>query len=71
MRCCVSSHYFSKASSTGDDYFHVTKFSARPEQPLRRAYAHADGLARNLAGSALGRGRGRERTYKAGSAAKD
>lgn len=63
-RCCVSSYYFSKAPPAEDEYFHVTKFSARPEQPVRRIYAKADAAMRNFAGSALGLGRGRDLTYK-------
>jgi Rps23 Pro-64 3,4-dihydroxylase Tpa1-like proline 4-hydroxylase len=64
VRCCVSSYFFSKAPPETDDYFHVTKFSARPEQPVRRIYAKIDGAARNFAGSALGLGRGKDLTYK-------
>ncbi|MBC7638057.1 MAG: 2OG-Fe(II) oxygenase [Acetobacteraceae bacterium] len=64
VRCCVSSYYFSKSPPETDEYFHVTQFSARPEQPVRRIYARADAAARNFAGTALGLGRGRDRTYK-------
>ena len=65
VRCCVSSYYFSKAApEQAADYFHVTRFSARPEQPVRRVYARADAAARNFAGAALGLGRGRDQTYK-------
>jgi Rps23 Pro-64 3,4-dihydroxylase Tpa1-like proline 4-hydroxylase len=45
-RCCVSNYYFSEASPDGDDYFHVTDFSAPPEQPLRRLVARVDGRLR-------------------------
>ena len=63
-RCCVSSYYFSKSPPEAENYFHVTRFSARPDQPVRRIYARADAAARNFAGAALGLGRGRDLTYK-------
>jgi hypothetical protein len=34
-RCCVSNYYFSARSPESGDYFHVTSFRGRPEQPLR------------------------------------
>jgi Rps23 Pro-64 3,4-dihydroxylase Tpa1-like proline 4-hydroxylase len=34
-RCCVSNYYFSKYPVGDDDYFHVTSFRGRPEQPFR------------------------------------
>lgn len=34
-RCCVSNYYFSSRSPLGHDYFHVTSFRGRPNQPLR------------------------------------
>jgi Rps23 Pro-64 3,4-dihydroxylase Tpa1-like proline 4-hydroxylase len=46
QRCCVSNYYFSERSPEGADYFHVTSFSARPEQAVRRWVAAADNLAR-------------------------
>jgi Rps23 Pro-64 3,4-dihydroxylase Tpa1-like proline 4-hydroxylase len=46
QRCCVSNYYFSERSPEGAEYFHVTSFSARPEQPIRRWLAAADNLAR-------------------------
>jgi Rps23 Pro-64 3,4-dihydroxylase Tpa1-like proline 4-hydroxylase len=42
VRKCVSNYYFSSQSPTGTDYFNVTSFSARPEQPFRRILAHLD-----------------------------
>ncbi len=65
VRCCVSSYYFSKSAPEVADYFHVTQFSARPEQKIRRVYSRVDAAARNLAGSVLGMGRGKDLTYKA------
>lgn len=46
-RCCVSNYYFTKASPEDYDYFHVTSFSARPEQPLARVRATADNWLRS------------------------
>jgi Rps23 Pro-64 3,4-dihydroxylase Tpa1-like proline 4-hydroxylase len=34
-RHCVSNYYFSKHPVGGRDYFHVTSFRGRPEQPIR------------------------------------
>lgn len=45
-RCCVSNYYFSEHSPDGQQYFHVTDFSAPPDQPLRRLLARADGRLR-------------------------
>jgi Rps23 Pro-64 3,4-dihydroxylase Tpa1-like proline 4-hydroxylase len=45
-RCCVSNYYFSAQSPDSSDYFHVTNFSAPPEQPIRRLAAILDGRLR-------------------------
>lgn len=34
-RCCVSNYYFSAKPLEDHDYFHVTSFRGRPEQPVR------------------------------------
>lgn len=34
-RCCVSNYYFSPRPIEGREYFHVTSFRGRPEQPIR------------------------------------
>lgn len=48
-RCCVSNYYFSKRPVRGDDdYFHVTTFRGRPEQPLRDLALRFDGSLRQL-----------------------
>ncbi len=47
IRCCISNYYFSAISPTGSPYFHVTSFSARPEQRIRRVISSFDNLARN------------------------
>jgi Rps23 Pro-64 3,4-dihydroxylase Tpa1-like proline 4-hydroxylase len=34
-RCCVSNYYFSSRPVGDNEYFHVTSFRGRPEQPVR------------------------------------
>ena len=41
-RCCVSNYYFSREPVGGREYFHVTSFRGRPEQPLRDLVLRAD-----------------------------
>lgn len=41
-RCCVSNYYFSTQSPEEDEYFHVTSFRGRPEQPVRDLLLRAD-----------------------------
>jgi Rps23 Pro-64 3,4-dihydroxylase Tpa1-like proline 4-hydroxylase len=41
-RCCVSNYYFSQQPVGGKDYFHVTSFRGRPEQPVRDAVLRLD-----------------------------
>ncbi|MDB9972521.1 2OG-Fe(II) oxygenase [Oceanospirillaceae bacterium] len=58
-RCCVSNYYFSKNSPDGDEYFHVTSFSGRPEQPMRRFIGIIDNTLRNIISKTLKIGRGK------------
>lgn len=46
IRTCVSNYYFSPLSPIGADYFNVTSFSARPEQPFLRLIASLDNRLR-------------------------
>ncbi len=46
-RCCVSNYYFSPTSPEPVDYFHVTSFRGRPEQPVRDLVLRADIGARS------------------------
>lgn len=46
LRKCVSNYYFSKESPLGYDYFHITAFSARPEQPVKRLVCKVDNFLR-------------------------
>jgi len=47
-RCCVSNYYFSKAPAENEEYFHVTSFYGRPEQPIRDLLLRADATLRNF-----------------------
>lgn len=48
FRCCVSNYYFSENSFEGVDYFHVTSFRGRPEQPFRDLILRLDSLTRMI-----------------------
>ena len=41
-RCCVSNYYFSEQPVGGKEYFHITSFRGRPEQPIRDAVLRTD-----------------------------
>lgn len=45
-RCCVSNYYFSPRPVGGKDYFRVTTFRGRPEQPLRDLLLRIDASLR-------------------------
>lgn len=45
-RCCVSNYYFSEISAEKKDYFHVTSFRGRPEEPIRDIVLRLDIKAR-------------------------
>ncbi len=46
-RCCVSNYYFSEKSPENSNYFHVTSFRGRPEQPLRDILLRSDAFFRS------------------------
>jgi Rps23 Pro-64 3,4-dihydroxylase Tpa1-like proline 4-hydroxylase len=46
-RCCVSNYYFSPKPIGGADYFRVTSFRGRPEQPLRDVLLRIDSKLRS------------------------
>lgn len=46
LRCCVSNYYFSPVPAEPEDYFHVTSFRGRPEQPVRDLVLQADAALR-------------------------
>lgn len=47
-RCCVSNYYFSKNAAENEEYFHVTSFYGRPEEPLKDLILKADAGIRNF-----------------------
>jgi len=53
-RCCVSNYYFSAQSPDESDYYHVTSYNGRPEQPGRRLWSKLDNTARQFAREKLG-----------------
>jgi len=63
-RCCVSNYYFSPRSPTGKDYFNVTSFSARPEQPLLRLLAKVDNGLRMAVRAVVPQGLGKKDVYE-------
>ena len=59
-RCCISNYYFSKMSPDGNEYFHVTSFLGRPNQPIRKIIGIVDNAMRNLISKLLKVGRGKK-----------
>lgn len=55
-RTCVSNYYFSQQSPEAEDYFHVTSFRGRPEQPMRDLALRADALLRGLVRKVFAKG---------------
>jgi Rps23 Pro-64 3,4-dihydroxylase Tpa1-like proline 4-hydroxylase len=47
-RCCVSNYYFSPHPIDGEDYYHVTSYRGRPEQPLRDVALRTDNWLRTM-----------------------
>lgn len=62
-RCCVSNYYFSPHPPNEREVFHITFFQARPEQPLLRLLATADGYARTLVRLLFRRGLAKKDVY--------
>jgi Rps23 Pro-64 3,4-dihydroxylase Tpa1-like proline 4-hydroxylase len=55
-RCCVSNYYFSaRPADVPEDYFHVTSFYGRPEEPLKKVVLKADREVRNLLRKIIGK----------------
>jgi Rps23 Pro-64 3,4-dihydroxylase Tpa1-like proline 4-hydroxylase len=63
-RCCVSNYYFSEISPDETDYFHVTSFTGRPEEKIKRVLGVADNAMRNFVSKTLKIGRGKELVNK-------
>ena len=60
-RCCVSNYYFSIDSPDGDNYYHVTSFTGRPQEKIKRILSAVDNGFRNFISQTLKIGRGRKR----------
>lgn len=63
-RFCISNYYFSSSSPSRppeerSDYFHVTRFTGRPEQRFTRLLSYFDNGVRQILGERFGLGRGR------------
>jgi Rps23 Pro-64 3,4-dihydroxylase Tpa1-like proline 4-hydroxylase len=63
-RCCVSNYYFSAISPDETEYFHVTSFSGRPGETLKRAVGALDNAVRNVVSKTLKVGRGKQLVKK-------
>lgn len=63
-RCCVSNYYFSKISPDATDYFHVTTFSGRPEEKVKRAVSLVDNALRSAVSKTFKISRGKRRPEK-------
>lgn len=63
-RACVSNYFFSAESPEVREYYHVTSFTGRPQETLKRAAGAFDNAARNLARQ-LGAKRSTDKGYKA------
>jgi Rps23 Pro-64 3,4-dihydroxylase Tpa1-like proline 4-hydroxylase len=59
-RCCVSNYYFSKISPDHSAYFHVTSFTGRPDEILKRSIGVIDNALRNFVSRSLKLGRGKK-----------
>ncbi len=46
LRCCVSNYYFSQFPAEDSEYFHVTSYRGRPEQPVRDLVLRGDAALR-------------------------
>ena len=62
-RCCVSNYFFSPDPPEGFPHFHITVFSARPEQPVRRAIAKVDAALRSAVRRVARKGVGADDIY--------
>lgn len=58
-RCCVSNYYFSAVSPDLTNYFHVTSFSGRPSEKIKRFVGAIDNALRNFLSRKFKLGRGK------------
>tara|TARA_Y100000768_G_scaffold296196_1_gene230009 strand:+ start:1720 stop:2535 length:816 start_codon:yes stop_codon:yes gene_type:complete len=60
-RCCVSNYYFSsEPPGMNNEYFHVTSFTGRPEEKIKKIIGFADNFSRNIISKTLRFGRGKK-----------
>jgi hypothetical protein len=52
-RCCISNYYFSKISPEESDCYHVTSFSGRSGQKMKKALGVLDNALRNVISRSL------------------
>jgi Rps23 Pro-64 3,4-dihydroxylase Tpa1-like proline 4-hydroxylase len=64
-RCCVSNYYFSETSPDESNYFHVTSFTGRPNELVKKAAGVVDNALRNTVSKALKIGRGKDQANNA------
>lgn len=57
VRTCISNYYFSEISPEDSEYFHVTSFTGRPEEKIKRVLAGLDNGARQLTRKILNKNR--------------
>ena len=58
-RCCISNYYFSKFPAAEHDYFHVTSFRGRPDEPVKNFVLTVDQKVRMTIRSLFKRGVGK------------
>jgi Rps23 Pro-64 3,4-dihydroxylase Tpa1-like proline 4-hydroxylase len=63
-RCCVSNYYFSEKSPEEKDYFHITAFSGRPKEKLKKIQCHVDNFLRTSVRKVLKKGIGKKDLYE-------
>ena len=66
-RCCVSTYVFSPESQDRSEYFHITRFTGRPEQTARRVQGALDNALRQFMARTFNLGRGRRRINRVAS----
>jgi Rps23 Pro-64 3,4-dihydroxylase Tpa1-like proline 4-hydroxylase len=54
-RCCVSNYYFSEKPAEASEYFHVTSFYGRPEEPVKNIFLRADAFLRQTIRKFIGK----------------
>jgi hypothetical protein len=63
-RCCVSNYYFSAISPDSTNYFHVTSFTGRPEEKIKKIFGVIDNATRNFVSKTFKIGRGKHLVNK-------